>query len=137
MSILDTINSKNSRRVCLIYALVSAFVLVFGLVYEIFSHGVISYYMVFAFTPSLLLGVLPFYLFSLSKFNYYPPCISSNLYHGAIASLTVGSIMRGVLDIYGTTSYLVKYYLIVGVTFIVLAVSFAIYKILLNKRKKI
>lgn len=37
-----------------------------------------------------------------------------NLYHSGIATLTVGSIVQGVLEIYGTTNALAGYYWIAG-----------------------
>lgn len=47
--------------------------------------------------------------------------MTRNLYHSGIATLTVGSIIRGVLDIYGTTNQLTNYYWIVGI--ILIAIS--------------
>ena len=131
--ISGTDKMNNNRKVSMIYTSVSVIVLVFSIVYEIFSHGVISYYMIFAFLFPLLLGAGPFFLFGLSMINYYPPRLSYDLYHSGVASLTVGSIMCGVLDIYGTTSNLLKYYFIVGCILILLAVCFGVFKSLWNK----
>ena len=39
---------------------------------------------------------------------------SSNLYHSGIATLTIGSCLRGIFDIYGTTSDFIFLYWLVG-----------------------
>ena len=94
----------------LIAALVCA---LFGAVYERFSHGVYSYRMIYAFAFPLLLGVLPLYLIEALR----PPLPGSlrwGLYHAGIATLTVGSLISGALEIYGTSSPLTFVYWIVG-----------------------
>ena len=45
----------------------------------------------------------------------HPGRLSINVYNSGIATLTLGSLMRGVLDIYGTSNDLVRYYAIVGI----------------------
>lgn len=47
---------------------------------------------------------------------------SSNLYNSGIAALTVGSLVKGALDIYGTTNHLTIIYLIVGLVLIMVGV---------------
>ena len=54
---------KRAAVNCRNYAAVSAFMLLFGAVYEYFSHGVFSAFMVYAFLIPLLGGYLPFRLF--------------------------------------------------------------------------
>jgi len=39
---------------------------------------------------------------------------SCNLYHSGIAAITVGSLVQGVLDIYGTTNALINAYWWIG-----------------------
>ena len=56
---------KRAAVNCRNYAAVSAFMLLFGAVYEYFSHGVFSAFMVYAFLIPLLGGYLPFRLFLL------------------------------------------------------------------------
>ena len=85
----------------------------FGAVYERFSHGVYAYGMLYAFAFPLLLGVAPLYL--LEAFHApLPRQISWGLYHGGIAALTVGSLVSGALEIYGTTSPLLSVYWVAG-----------------------
>lgn len=50
------------------------------------------------------------------------PCrISLNLYNAGIATLTIYSILKGVLEIYGTTNSLIVWYLYIAVILIVVA----------------
>ena len=91
----------------------STFCAFFGAVYEWFSHGVYSYYMIYAFALPLMLGALP--LLGMALFGKrLPGPISLGLWSAGIATMTVGCIFRGVLDIYGTTNRLVVVYPIVG-----------------------
>ena len=129
----DTDKLKSSKKCLKVYLAVTLFVLVFGIAYEYFSHGVVSLYMILAFLIPLVLGMLPFGTISILKKNYYPSPIGSNTYHAGIATLTVGSIMKGVLDIYGTTSPYISVYLIIGVILCVFGVAYSTVKILISK----
>ena len=96
-----------------IYLLLALVLALFGAVYEVFSHGVYSYYMLYAFAFPLVGGALPFYGMALSNCRL-PGQASRNLYHSGIAALTVGSVFEGILEIYGTTNRLVGVYWIAG-----------------------
>ena len=85
----------------------------FGGVYEIFGHGVYSYYMLYAFAVPLVFGVLP-NLISAVRGTPRPHKVAYNLYNSGVATLTAGSVFEGVLEIYGTTNRLVYIYLIAG-----------------------
>lgn len=89
-------------------------ILVFGLVYENFSFGVYSNFMIYAFVFPLLMGLIPA-LFSALKGNRRQSVITWQLWNSAVMTFTVGSLMQGVLDIYGTTSYLMIVYWIAGI----------------------
>jgi len=95
------------------YLLVSLFCLLLGAVYEHFSHEVYSYYMIYAFAFPLAGGTLPMYAIALGKL-ISPKRLTLNLYNAGIAALTVGSIFKGVLDIYGTTNNLLFVYWVLG-----------------------
>ena len=107
-------NRRRASRVSLIYLIVSLFCALFGAVYEMFSHAVYSYYMIYAFVFPLLGGTLLFQIIAVIGIKHYPHTLAGKLYHSGIAALTVGSIVRGVLDIYGTTNALADYYWIIG-----------------------
>lgn len=85
----------------------------FGAVYERFSHGVYSYRMIYAFAFPLLLSVLPLYLIEALRAPLPDP-VHWGLYHAGVATLTVGSLVSGALEIYGTTSPLIAVYWIAG-----------------------
>ena len=68
--------------------------------------------MLYAFAFPLLLGVLPSFLLGLSRRNVPKPVRS--LWNAALASLTVGSLVSGALEIFGTQSPLTAVYLVLG-----------------------
>ena len=101
-----------------IYLIVAVFCAVFGAVYEHFSHQVYSAYMVYAFAFPLVAGSVVFCGLSLFG-KFFPGRVAFNLYNSGIATLTVGSIFKGVLEIYGTTNSLSDIYFIVGLVFVI------------------
>ncbi len=98
----------------------TALTALFGGVYEVFSHGVWSAWMVYAFAFPLALDALPFGWLALRR-RPLPRRWVCRLHHSGVAALTVGSIMEGVFAIYGTTSRLTVVYWIVGGALLVLA----------------
>lgn len=92
----------------------AAITLLFALVYECFSHRVYSGFMLLAFLIPLLGGALPCALLARSPRRMLPGVLSRCLYGSGLAALTAGSVFRGILDIYGTTSRLEAVYWICG-----------------------
>ena len=84
------------------------------MVYEGFSHGVYSFYMIYAFLFLLGGGALPFLVVGLQKNSRSINPSAKALYHCGLATLTIGSILQGVLEIYGTTNGLIRIYWIAG-----------------------
>ncbi len=126
-------SDKKAIRNCIGHICASLFLAFFGAVYEKYSHEVYSYFMIYAFAIPLLFGALPFGLAALK--NVYPNDLAVNLWNSAIASLSVGSIFKGVLDIYGTTNRLIIVYPIVGIVFA--AVSIIIISLFQNQRNDV
>ncbi|MBQ8208430.1 MAG: hypothetical protein IJZ89_06845 [Clostridia bacterium] len=118
MSISGTDIKKNAARTALIYLIISIFTALFGAVYEHFSHSVYSYSMIYAFAFPLICGALPFLILSMRNGKKYPSALSRELYHCGTATLTVGSIVSGILEIYGTTNILISVYPIAGIVLI-------------------
>ena len=116
MSILDINDLKNKNKFIIGF---SVFVLIFGIIYEMFSHGVISYYMIFAFLIPLI-NFLINIIFINSKIKVNK--LSKNLFSMSICTFTFLSIIKGVLDIYGTTNNLIFVYLIVGIILLVTSI---------------
>ncbi|MET0015728.1 hypothetical protein [Oscillibacter sp.] len=101
-------------KISFYYLLISIICAFFGAVYEMFSHGVYSYFMLYAFAFPLVGGALFFVLLSQGYGARMPGSVPRQFYHGGLAVLTVGSIMSGVLEIYGTTNSLISVYWYVG-----------------------
>ena len=80
----------------------TVFLALFGAVYELFSHEVYSYFMIYGFAVPLMLGVMPYALLLISR--KVPGRAALNLWNSGIATLSVGCVFRGVLEIYGTTN---------------------------------
>lgn len=114
---------KKSRReiekLVFTYLLAAIVCAGFGAVYESFSHGVYSYYMLYAFMIPLLGGTLPFSCVLYFR-NKIPRPMARRFHHFGISALTVGCIICGVLEIYGTTNRLVIVYFTVGGMFLFL-----------------
>ena len=120
---LSTSDIKKSRReiekLVFTYLLATIVCASFGAVYESFSHGVYSYYMLYAFMIPLLGGTLPFSCVLYFR-NKIPRPMARRFHHFGISALTVGCIFCGVLEIYGTTNHLVIVYFTIGGMFLCL-----------------
>ena len=103
------------------YLFFTLFVLLFGAIYEYFSFGVYSGYMLYAFVFPLIGGVLVYFGLAYTDIRI-PDEIARKLYNFAIAVWTVGSLFQGILDIYGTTNALTMVYWIGGALLMAAAV---------------
>lgn len=125
-----------SLKTAKVYLYVTIFCILFGAIYEYFSFGVYSYFMIYAFLWPLILGVLPFMVMSgkcigvsengVERKSGDLPEKEENLrayrfWHAGVATLTVGSIFKGILAIYGTTSPFTKGYFLVGGILLIIA----------------
>ena len=96
---------------------------VFGAIYEKFSHGVYSSYMIYAFLIPLFFSVVPNTLWILFGKKDIPEA-SRHLWNYGIATITVGCMLKGVLEIYGTTNrHLIVYPIIAGMLIIAAVVA--------------
>lgn len=117
---------KELKKQLLYNAIGSVFLALFGAIYEVFSHDVYSYFMIYAFAIPLGMGVL-FYSILLIM-NKYPVPRFLEIWNTAIATLSIGCVFNGVLEIYGTTNSLIVVYPIAGAilifaSFIILCIS--------------
>ena len=119
--ILDTNIIKKELKKYLIF---SSLCLVFACIYEMFSHQVYSVFMIFSFLIPLIMGVGVYAL--LVKKHFLVNNISNSLYKMSLYTVTFGSIMKGVLDIYGTTNSKLVIYWIVGGIMLVVAIVWQI-----------
>lgn len=108
------------------YFYISLFLIFFGMIYEHFSYSVYSAFMVYAFLFPFIGGCL--YLkfrksLAMARRVKAPSTVSLSFHAAGISFLTVGSIFKGILDIYGTTNRLTNIYWIVGFIFILAGLS--------------
>ena len=120
MFTLDKRNYGNpNKRAMFRYLVAAIFTLIFGIIYEIFSHNVFSIFMVGAFVIPLAFGSVPALI--IYKKGTFVPFATRHLYGSGIAVLTLGSITKGVIDIYGTTNSKLILFPIVGLSMIIMA----------------
>lgn len=117
LSILDI--NKRIKKTIIIYFFTTIFTIVFDRIYSLFSHGVSSLSMTLMFLYPLVGGVIVYYILGyLFKNKKDDMIILFNIYNSGIAILTVGSLLKGIMDIAGTSSKYIKYYLIIGMFFV-------------------
>lgn len=118
-----TSDIENYRRKALktafVYLLISLFCALFGGVYEVFANGVISFRMVYAFAIPLVGGTLPFLSMGIFGMKPYPAPVLISYHHCAIATFTLGTLVWGALDIYGTSNSFVQIYYMAGVSLLI------------------
>lgn len=90
--------------------------------------------MIYAFMIPLWGGVLPHMLPLLKGKAVKHAKGAAAFWHAAIATLTVGSLMTGVLEIYGTTNRLVDLYWYVGSLLVILSFISWITRVVLQKK---
>ncbi len=95
----------------LIWLGIALFCIIFAFVYEMFSFGVYSMNMILMFLYPLLLGALPCLLLHKTAGRFW---------NDGILLLTGGSLLAGVLEIYGTSSSLTDMIRWLGIVFLAL-----------------
>ena len=121
--ILYTLDIKKIKEQGKIYIIITLICILFAMIYESFSHGVISNFMIYSFSIPLVFGVVVSYVLCYLKITKTPTEIENKTYNAAIATFTIGSIIEGVLQIYGTTNSKVYVYLVVGIMLLVFSIG--------------
>lgn len=106
----------STKKTASIYLFTTLFCIALNYVYSLFGHGVSSPFMSYAFIFSLVLGVVGFILLGWLDLDNR---VAFNLYNAGIATLTVGSILRGIIDIAGADTTYPFFYFFVGTVFVV------------------
>lgn len=112
-----------------IYAIISAFVCLAGVIYHLFGRGVFSQHMAHAFYYPLFLGVFV-YLLLMSIQQRFPFVgttgyrIFNNLHNAGLASLTLYSFLSGVFEIAGGSSGLVMILFFLGLALVLAGLCF-------------
>lgn len=118
--------NKWAKRLAKGYGVVTVVTLLFSVIYEYNSHGVYSLHMMGLALYPLLGGVLVFSLLAVSARRWSVHWITVGTYQAAILSFMFGSLVKGVLDIYGTSSLYTCVYWWAGIGCSVLCVGSAI-----------
>lgn len=117
---------RKGAKTAFLYLMIAVFFALFGGIYERFSHGVYSYDMLYAFAYPLLGGAVPYLALALQ--GKWPNSTARMLGHCGIATLTIGSVIRGVLEIYGTTNALTVCYGIAGAALVLAGIAVGLLK---------
>lgn len=123
---LSTLDIKYMKKQIITYLIASIACIIFSIIYETFSHGVYSLFMICSFAIPLILGSFISLILYKRKTSYGR--VEINLYNAGVATLTFGSIFQGVLEIYGTTNIKVYAYLFVGILLILISMAVSLIK---------
>ena len=111
-----SVSRRKDRSVWLVsarrYATAAVLCALFSTVYESLSHGVLSLWMIALFAYPLALGMVPALVAHIVRIGDEP--LARELWACGVTTFAMGSCLRGVLEIYGTTSTLVAPYPSVG-----------------------
>ena len=114
------ISDKNSKTV-INYFIITIFCIVFSLIYRIFSHSVTSTFMTFMFVFPLFGMISSLIIYKNINIKIIPKDITKKLFRCGIATLTIGSCVRGIFDIYGTSVNLIILYWIFGTALLIIS----------------
>ena len=118
----------------LLYLGITAFLALFGFVYEQFSHNVHTFYMWFAWIWVLGFGFIPYLLLYLLPVKWMPGVLTESVYNFGVAMITVRSIFKGVIIIYNTTGdTMILAYTIIAIVSLSLGVILYLAGLLINK----
>lgn len=128
---------KKLQKTSTIYLGISLFAILFARIYSIYSHGMSSNAMSFLFAYSLVLGSCVYGVMSLvfprvTESRYYR--LFSNIYNTAIAVIMAGSLLKGIFEIAGSGSGLLKIYY--GVSYVLFGISVIILLYILISRDR-
>ena len=112
--ILSILDIKKVRRNYLLYSL---FLIVLAIIYESFSHGVYSNYMIFSFIIPFIYGFCGSFLINIGGSK-----LGNTFYNLGIITLSIGSVFKGILEIYGTTNILLYVYIVIGLFMAILGI---------------
>ena len=98
-----------------------------GTMYEFFSHQVYSPFMYLLFMIPLVLGVVPNLIAKMTGKTFLESEDAQAAYKMGVLTFIFGSFLKGVFDIYGTSSIYPTLYLPVGAVLLVAALGLEMY----------
>ena len=119
--------STSNKKELFFYTVTTVVTLVVGTVYEFFSHQVYSPFMYLLFMIPLVLGVVPNLAAKLTKKTFLASDDAKAAYKMGVLTFIFGSFLKGVFDIYGTSSIYPTLYLPVGAVLLVAALGLELY----------
>jgi len=115
--------SNSVKKPLYIYIAITITCGLFSFIYEHFSHNVYSNFIVYLFVIPLVLGVVP----QLVALIYPKLAVGGSwqktMHNFAIATLTAGAILQGIVEIYGTSTTFTRYYFEIGVALLALGIA--------------
>ena len=116
---VTNLGKKRFKKTVISYTLISIFFFAFSRIYEAFSFGETSVHMHYLFAAPLVGGILlAIFLKVLPHFSR----ISLNLWNSAVATITAGTLFRGIVNLSGRSTTLDAPYWYVGISFAILAI---------------
>lgn len=113
---------KNLYKTSFIYLLITILCITINYVYAKFSHGVSSNNMKYMFLFPLLGGTFLYFILGFFKRIPNPKRIEYNLYNSSIATFIVGNLIKGVLEIAGTTTPFQLIYWVLGSSLLIVSI---------------
>ncbi|HEP1794071.1 TPA: hypothetical protein VB881_000676 [Streptococcus suis] len=111
--------SGRTARTFITYLATTAFLFIFSRIYESLSYGEVSVFMHYMFCVTLIGGGL---LLGLLTFKPNLSRLTFNLWNSGVATITAGSLLRGIINLSGRSTTLDQPYWFVGAGFLILAV---------------
>ena len=105
-------NNKRFKKTAVVYTLITVFFFIFSRIYEHFSFGETSVYMHWLFGVPLIGGVV---LLIFQKLIPNLSRLSLNLWNSAVATIAVGVLFRGIVNLSGHSTTLDLPYWYVGI----------------------
>lgn len=113
------------KKNILCFLAVTIFCFIFGRVYTMFGHGVESKFMNgLPVWPGI--AMVWYFIFGTMKIPFSR--IGENLFNAGIATLTVGSALKGIFEIAGTSSAYENYFFYVGYVLVLFGIVFGFLK---------
>jgi len=116
---VTNLGKKRFKKTVISYTLITIFFFAFSRIYEAFSFGEASVHMHYLFAVPLVGGII---LAILLKVLPYFSRISLNLWNSAVATITAGTLFRGIVNLSGRSTTLDAPYWYVGIGFAILAI---------------
>ncbi len=116
---VTNLGKKRFKKTVISYTLITIFFFAFSRIYEAFSFGETSVHMHYLFAVPLVGGII---LAILLKVLPYFSRISLNLWNSAVATITAGTLFRGIVNLSGRSTTLDAPNWYVGIGFAILAI---------------